>query len=266
MRVPAFSDVLDTLAYNAALFWDGAARGTQNTVAGAWKKQRDVMHTYRTRHLDPALAELRLFRNGTRAHVHDAAFGALRRGNDDPATLSRKLDELAVAVNTDLAALATTQSQAYLRFTGVVAALPDIAERDLKAYHSAFLPGTWHQPTVLFKGWMTRDACDDIGADDYPIVYKIFAAGRSGGAPDGERGAPPTGYTHIHVNGDANRCVSYEGGQVIGFTGHMDNTSPGRAQSAAAKRMKDDAVANGWVWVAFEKTPTSALRLVRVTV
>lgn len=266
MRVPAFTEVLDTLAFNAALFWDGAARGTWNSVPGAWKKQRDVMHTYRTRHLDPALAELRLFAKGAQAHVHDAAFGALRRGADDPATVARKLDELAVAVNVDLAALATTQSQTYPRFTGAIAALPDVAERELKAYHSAFLPGTWHQPTVLFKGWMTRQACADIADDDYPVVYKIFAAGRSGGAPDGERGAPPTGYTHIHVNGDANRCVSYEDGRVIGFTAHMDNTGPGRAQSAAAKAMKDDALANGWVWVAFEKTPTSPLRLVRVTV
>lgn len=266
MRMPAFTDVLDTLAFNASLFWFGAARGVKNTVAGAWKKQRDAMHAYRTRHLDPALAELRLFSKGSEAHDHDAAFGALRRGSDDAATLARKLDELALAVNTDLAKLATAQSQAVQRFAGTVDALPNVAERDLKAYHSAFLPGSWDRPTVLFKGWMSRGACADIVPGDYQVVYKIFAAERSGGSPDGERSAPVGGYTHIHVGGDAHRCVSYEDGRVIGFTGHMDSSGPGRVQSAAATRMKTDAGTSGWVWVAFEKTPTSAMRLVRVTV
>ena len=60
------------------------------------------------------------------------------------------------------------------------------------------------------------------------------------------------GYTHVHVNGNAQNVMCYDAGrrEIISFTGHIDSSGPGKAECAASKRAFDDAGTKGWVWVA----------------
>jgi hypothetical protein len=53
--------------------------------------------------------------------------------------------------------------------------------------------------------------------------------------------------------------------RVISFTDHMDGTKNGQKECAIATRNSANALISGWVWVALEKTPTRALRLVQLT-
>jgi hypothetical protein len=101
------------------------------------------------------------------------------------------------------------------------------------------------------RGFMSPQAWDAVRDGDAAAVALIFE-----GNTQGERSAPKGGFTHVHVDGFGSRVMSYhldpEKGKkrIIAFTGHMDNTAPGRAEAARATAAAEEAERDGWVWVA----------------
>jgi hypothetical protein len=182
-------------------------------------------------------------------------------------TIQVQLDQLAADVNKSLQESAARQSRVFMCFDGHIPTVNRVREMDLGAWHADFRDDSYNSANLVFKGWMTEEACKNAAATDFRTLYKIFVARKNGGRPDGERSAPANGgFPHIHVNGAAHNIVSFDDEmRVICFTGHMDNTGPGQREAAKAKTIKEKAARSGWVWVAFEKTPTQALRLVQLT-
>jgi hypothetical protein len=98
------------------------------------------------------------------------------------------------------------------------------------------------------RGFMSPQAWGAVGDGyDAAAVALIFQ-----GNNQGEHSAPTDGFTHVHVNRNAQRCMSYDldRKRIIAFTAHMDNSGPGQTQAARATRALAEANRLGWVWVA----------------
>ena len=265
MRLQQFSQLLGSLARNAAGFEHSAGPGQQNTEHGVGRTQRLIMSAYR-KQLDPALNELRRFGHGEKANRHSQVFGRLRKMPAAWWEVQRQLDQLAQDVNDSLQESAAFQSMQFTRFDGHIESVSRVREMDLGDWHAKLQHDTYNLPNLVFKGWMTREACKKAGAIDFETLHKIFMARHDGKKPDGARLAPKDGFPHIHVNGDPHNIVAYDDQwRVISFTDHMDGTKKGERECAIATRNSANALISGWVWVALEKTPTQALRLVQLT-
>ena len=232
MRVMEFSDFITKRGHRG--FDDGSQRSAHFRRA-AFNQFRQLGPIQKACGLDHALRHLRANHKGLIAQTVDRAYGQARHGDKSPWELVAQIEtDVVLATNRALDALAKEEQDQQTLCDEIRDGLT-IAHRDLPALDT---------PT----GFMTPQAWKNAGpGDDAAAVGKIFS-----GDNGGERSAPMGGFTHVHVAGDAHNVMSYDmaAKKILAFTGHMDNTKNGKAESSKAVNAITEADTKGWVWVA----------------
>lgn len=233
MRLISFSDFIERRGYGAA--FDKTASHAAHKRRQAYQDYRVLTAFDKVAGLNATLAHLRAKGKGASAQTVDQAFGKHRHDSKSPWEIVADIElNVVTPANKVLKDLAEAERDSHK-------ALADVNDGFTVA-HSA-LPA-FDTPT----GFMTPQAWKSAGGgDDIAAIGRILS-----GDTGGERSAPMGGYTHVHVAGNAHNVMSYDSAkkEIFAFTGHMDNTSPGKAQSRIASQAITEAGLKGWVWVA----------------